>query len=55
MKIDKYWRGNLSERCVVIFRRPDGTPGVEEFRRNVKDTSDLLPIGGHSDRAFGGV
>ena len=39
MKIGKYGRGRLSDRCVDIFRRPGGPFAFEEFRRDVKDAS----------------
>jgi hypothetical protein len=43
-----------ADRCVDIFRRPDGTVGFEEFRRDVEDARGWFPIGGHSDRVFAG-
>ena len=39
-------------RCVDIYRRPDGTIGFEEFRRDVEDGRGWFPIGGHSNRVF---
>eukprot|EP01037_Dinobryon_pediforme_P022706 gene22706-23943_t len=39
-------------RCVDIFRRPDGSIGFEEFRRDVEDTRGWFPIGGHANRLF---
>lgn len=41
-------------RCVDIYRRPDGTIGFEEFRRDVEDGRGWFPIGGHSNRVFTG-
>ena len=40
------------DRCVDIFRRPDGTVGFEEFRRDVEDARGWFPIGGHAGRIF---
>lgn len=31
-------------RCVDIFRRPDGTLGFEEFRRDVEDLGAWIPV-----------
>lgn len=39
-------------RCVDIFRRPDGTFGFEEFRRDVEDPSGWFPTGGHMGKSF---
>lgn len=39
-------------RCVDIFRRPDGTFGFEEYRRDVEDSRGWFAIGGYGDRAF---
>lgn len=39
-------------RCVDVFRRPDGTFGFEEFRRDAEDGRGWFPIGGYGDRAF---
>lgn len=41
-----------ADRCVDIFRRPDGTIGFEEFRRDVEDARGWFAIGGHSWRIF---
>ena len=44
-RIDKSWLvftsiENLEhDRCVDLFRRPDGSYGFEEFRRDVEDRS----------------
>ena len=43
-----------ADRCVDIFRRPDGSVGFEEFRRDVEDARGWFAIGGHSHRAFAG-
>ncbi len=36
--------------CVDVFRRPDGSIGFEEFRRDVEDPSGWFAVGG-----YGGV
>jgi hypothetical protein len=32
------------DRCVDLFRRPDGTFGFEEFRRDVEDAGTWTPV-----------
>jgi hypothetical protein len=32
------------DRCVDLFRRPDGTYGFEEFRRDVEDGGVWTPV-----------
>ncbi len=32
--------------CVDVFRRPDGSIGFEEFRRDVEDPSGWFAVGG---------
>ncbi len=34
--------------CVDIFKRPDGTFGFEEYRRDVETGEGWFPIGFHS-------
>ncbi|MBS0247927.1 MAG: hypothetical protein JSR61_15035 [Proteobacteria bacterium] len=41
-----------ADRCVDIFRRPDGTVGFEEFRRDAEDMRGWFAIGGYSGRVF---
>jgi hypothetical protein len=41
------------DRCVDVFRRPDGTFGFEEFRRDPEDMGRWTPIAYYSGRAFG--
>ncbi len=41
------------DRCVDIFRRPDGTFGFEEFRRDPEDMGRWTPLAYHSTRTFG--
>ena len=38
--------------CVDLFRRPDGSYGFEEFRRDPEDGRGWYPIGYHSHRRF---
>jgi hypothetical protein len=39
-------------RCVDIFRRPDGTFGFEEFRRDPEDAGLWTPVTYFSGKAF---
>ncbi len=39
-------------RCVDIFKRPDGTFGFEEFRRDIEDDRGWFPMGFFGDRVF---
>jgi hypothetical protein len=38
--------------CVDIFRRPDGSFGFDEFRRDPEDTRGWYSIGHFGDRRF---
>jgi hypothetical protein len=38
-----------ANRCVDVFRRPDGSYGFEEFRRDAEDGRGWFPIGGHKE------
>lgn len=40
------------DRCVDIFRRPDGTFGFEEYRRDVEDQRGWFAIGFYGTEAF---
>jgi len=40
-------------RCVDVFRRPDGTFGFEEYRRDSEDARGWFPVGFFSDHVFG--
>lgn len=40
------------DRCVDIFRRPDGTYGFEEFRRDVEDRGRWTPVSYFSGAVF---
>jgi hypothetical protein len=39
-------------RCVDIFRRPDGTFGFEEFRRDPEDGGLWTPVAYFADKEF---
>ena len=39
-------------QCVDIFRRPDGTFGFEEYRRDPEDGRGWYPIGSYASRTF---
>jgi hypothetical protein len=39
-------------RCVDIFRRPDGTYGFEEYRREPEDGRGWFAIGAYASRSF---
>ena len=39
-------------RCVDLFRRPDGSFGFEEYRRDVEDGQGWFAIGSFGDRRF---
>lgn len=38
--------------CVDIFRRPDGTFGFDEFRRDPEDAKGWFSIGHHGEATF---
>ena len=40
------------DRCVDLFRRPDGTFGFEEYRRDVEDQRGWFAIGFFAERTF---
>jgi hypothetical protein len=41
-----------SGRCVDLFRRPDGTFGFEEYRRDPEDGRGWYPIGQFGEAIF---
>ena len=41
-------------RCVDVFRRPDGSFGFEEFRRDPEDMGVWTPVAYFSQRVFTG-
>jgi hypothetical protein len=49
-RLDKSWEVLASpstpsvDRCVDIFRRPDGSFGFEEFRRDPEDMGTWTPV-----------
>jgi hypothetical protein len=55
-RIDKSWlvftsiENQQHDRCVDLFRRPDGSYGFEEFRRDPEDAGGWTPV-----RYFSGV
>jgi hypothetical protein len=59
MRIDKSWRVLESienaehDRCVDLFRRPDGSFGFEAFRRDVEDGGLWTAVAYHSAAAYG--
>ena len=40
------------DRCVDLFRRPDGTFGFEEYRRDIEDQRGWFAIGFYGDQVF---
>jgi hypothetical protein len=38
--------------CVDLFRRPDGTFGFEEFRRDPEDRGEWTPLSYHSAMSY---
>jgi hypothetical protein len=40
------------DRCVDLFRRPDGSYGFEEFRRDVEDGGAWTPVQYYSHAAW---
>lgn len=59
-RIDKSWvvfdsiETGDGTRCVDLFRRPDGTHGFEEFRRDPEDAGLWTPVRYFSGQAFAG-
>jgi hypothetical protein len=57
-RIDKSWvvldsiENDQHDRCVDLFRRPDGSFGFEEFRRDVEDAGAWTPVAYHSRVAY---
>ena len=49
-RLDKSWvvlrsiETHEGDRCVDLFRRPDGTYGFEEFRRDPEDSGGWTPV-----------
>lgn len=57
-RIDKSWvvfdsiENDEHNRCVDLFRRPNGTFGFEEFRRDVEDAGAWTPVAYYSQAAY---
>ena len=57
-RIDKLWvvfdsiENVAHDRCVDLFRRPDGSFGFEEFRRDVEDAGARTPVAYYSAAAY---
>lgn len=57
-RIDKSWvvlrsiENDQHDRCVDLFRRPDGSFGFEEFRRDVEDAGAWTPVAFYSGAAY---
>ena len=57
-RIEKSWvvlrsiENDEHDRCVDLFRRPDGSFGFEEFRRDVEDAGAWTPVAYHSGAAY---
>jgi hypothetical protein len=57
-RIDKSWvvydsiENAEHDRCVDLFRRPDGSFGFEEFRRDVEDAGAWTPVAYYSTAAY---
>ena len=57
-RIDKSWvvlesvENDEHDRCVDLFRRPDGSFGFEVFRRDVEDAGLWTAVAYHSGAAY---
>lgn len=57
-RIDKSWtvldsiENPEHDRCVDLFRRPDGSFGFEEFRRDVEDAGAWTPVRYYASAAY---
>jgi hypothetical protein len=57
-RIDRSWlvfdsvENAEHDRCVDLFRRPDGSFGFEEFRRDVEDAGAWTPVAYYSAAAY---
>ncbi len=58
LRIDKSWVVLSSietaegDRCVDLFRRPDGSFGFEEFRRDPEDAGTWTPVRYYSGAVY---
>lgn len=41
-----------AQLCVDVFQRPDGTYGLDEFRRDPEDNRGWYSIGHYGDQVF---
>lgn len=46
------WQSSDRFRCVDIFRRPDGSHGFEEFRRDPEDMGAWTPVAYFSNATY---
>jgi hypothetical protein len=57
-RIDRSWvvidsiENREHNRCVDLFRRPDGTYGFEEFRRDAEDAGEWTPVAYYSGISY---
>lgn len=57
-RIDRSWlvlesiENGEHDRCVDLFRRPNGSFGFEAFRRDVEDVGIWTPVAYHSGAAY---
>ena len=57
-RIDKSWvvfdsvENAEHDRCVDLFRRPDGSFGFDEFRRDAEDAGAWTPVAYYSARTY---
>ncbi len=57
-RLDKSWvvfaslENDVHDRCVDLFRRPDGSFGFEEFRRDPEDAGGWTAVSYSCGRAF---
>jgi hypothetical protein len=57
-RIDRSWivvdsiENREHNRCVDVFRRPDGTFGFEEFRRDAEDAGAWTPVAYYSGTSY---
>jgi hypothetical protein len=58
LRIDKDWvvlasiENDQHDRCVDLFRRPDGSFGFEEFRRDPEDAGAWTAVRFYAGRRF---
>jgi hypothetical protein len=58
-RIEKTWvvlesrENSQGDRCVDLFRRPDGSFGFEEFRRDPEDAGAWTPVAHYAGVRYG--